>query len=143
MHALTVRNLSDPRRKILLAIVDDMIGASRSNQLGFVRRPDRGNNRGAKMLRPLCEHQANTAGSGVHENLVPRRMIEALAATGREHRITFTSQSVMGLQAAIESGLGSCMLATDAHASSMQRSTCYSRLLHLTALAPKARHLHG
>jgi DNA-binding transcriptional LysR family regulator len=35
-----------------------------------------------------------------------RRMIEALAATGREHRITFTSQSVMGLQAAIESGLG-------------------------------------
>jgi DNA-binding transcriptional LysR family regulator len=35
-----------------------------------------------------------------------RRMIEALAATGREHRIAFTSQSVMGLQAAIESGLG-------------------------------------
>jgi DNA-binding transcriptional LysR family regulator len=35
-----------------------------------------------------------------------RRMIEALATTGREHRITFTSQSIMGLQAAIESGLG-------------------------------------
>lgn len=35
-----------------------------------------------------------------------QRMIEALAASGREHRIAFTSQSVMGLQAAIESGLG-------------------------------------
>ena len=35
-----------------------------------------------------------------------RRTIEALAATGREHRITFTSQSIMGLQAAIENGLG-------------------------------------
>ena len=35
-----------------------------------------------------------------------RRAIEALAAMGREHRATFTSQSVMGLQAAIENGLG-------------------------------------
>lgn len=35
-----------------------------------------------------------------------RRMIEALAATGREHRVTFTSQSVTALQAAIENGLG-------------------------------------
>lgn len=35
-----------------------------------------------------------------------RRAIEALTALGREHRVTFTSQSVMGLQAAIENGLG-------------------------------------
>lgn len=35
-----------------------------------------------------------------------RRMIEALAATGREHRVTFTSQSITALQAAIENGLG-------------------------------------
>jgi DNA-binding transcriptional LysR family regulator len=35
-----------------------------------------------------------------------RRMIDALVATGREHRVTFTSQSVMALQAAIENGLG-------------------------------------
>jgi DNA-binding transcriptional LysR family regulator len=42
-----------------------------------------------------------------------RRMIEALAATGREHRITFTSQSVMGLQAAIENGLGIGLLPPD------------------------------
>ncbi len=43
-----------------------------------------------------------------------RRMIEALAATGREHRITFTSQSVMGLQAAIENGLGIGLLPPEA-----------------------------
>ncbi|GFE81041.1 LysR family transcriptional regulator [Steroidobacter agaridevorans] len=42
-----------------------------------------------------------------------RRMIEALAATGREHRVTFTSQSVMGLQAAIENGLGIGLLPPD------------------------------
>jgi DNA-binding transcriptional LysR family regulator len=42
-----------------------------------------------------------------------RRMIEALAATGDEHRITFTSQSVMGLQAAIENGLGIGLLPPD------------------------------
>lgn len=42
-----------------------------------------------------------------------RRMIEALAAMGREHRITFTSQSVMGLQAAIENGLGIGLLPPD------------------------------
>lgn len=35
-----------------------------------------------------------------------RRMIDALAAQGREHRVTFTSQSVTALHAAIESGLG-------------------------------------
>jgi DNA-binding transcriptional LysR family regulator len=35
-----------------------------------------------------------------------RRMIDALVADGREHRVMFTSQSVMALQAAIESGLG-------------------------------------
>lgn len=42
-----------------------------------------------------------------------RRMIEALAATGREHRIAFTSQSVTGLQAAIENGLGIGLLPPD------------------------------
>ncbi|HEV7305484.1 LysR substrate-binding domain-containing protein [Ensifer sp.] len=35
-----------------------------------------------------------------------RRMIDTLATAGREHRITFTSQSVTALQAAIENGLG-------------------------------------
>lgn len=35
-----------------------------------------------------------------------RRMIDALVATGREHRVTFTSQSVTALQAAVENGLG-------------------------------------
>lgn len=35
-----------------------------------------------------------------------RRMIEALVAAGREHRIALSSQSVTGLQAAIENGLG-------------------------------------
>ena len=35
-----------------------------------------------------------------------RRMIEALVALGRDHRVTFTSQSVAALQAAIEHGLG-------------------------------------
>jgi DNA-binding transcriptional LysR family regulator len=35
-----------------------------------------------------------------------RRMIDALVAAGREHRVTFTSQSVTALQAAIENGLG-------------------------------------
>lgn len=35
-----------------------------------------------------------------------KRMIDALAATGREHRVTFTSQSVAALRAAVENGLG-------------------------------------
>jgi DNA-binding transcriptional LysR family regulator len=35
-----------------------------------------------------------------------RRMIEALNAAGREHRVTFTSQSITALQAAVENGLG-------------------------------------
>ncbi len=35
-----------------------------------------------------------------------RRMIDALVASGREHKATFTSQSVTALQAAIENGLG-------------------------------------
>jgi DNA-binding transcriptional LysR family regulator len=35
-----------------------------------------------------------------------RRMIDALVASGREHRVTFTSQSVTALQAAVENGLG-------------------------------------
>lgn len=43
-----------------------------------------------------------------------RRAIEALAAMGREHRVTFTSQSVMGLQAAVENGLGIGLLPPEA-----------------------------
>jgi DNA-binding transcriptional LysR family regulator len=35
-----------------------------------------------------------------------RRMLDALVAAGREHRITFTTQSVTAMQAAIENGLG-------------------------------------
>jgi DNA-binding transcriptional LysR family regulator len=35
-----------------------------------------------------------------------RRVLDALVAAGREHRITFTTQSVTALQAAIENGLG-------------------------------------
>ena len=35
-----------------------------------------------------------------------RRMLDALVAAGREHRIAFTTQSVTALQAAIENGLG-------------------------------------
>ncbi len=42
-----------------------------------------------------------------------RRMIDALAAIGREHRVTFTSQSVTALQAAIENGLGTGLLPPD------------------------------
>jgi len=42
-----------------------------------------------------------------------RRMIEALTAIGREHRVTLTSQSVTALQAAIESGLGVGALPSD------------------------------
>lgn len=43
-----------------------------------------------------------------------RRMVEALAAIGREHRVVFSSQSVTGLQAAIENGLGVGLLPLDA-----------------------------
>ncbi|HEV7367463.1 LysR substrate-binding domain-containing protein [Arenibaculum sp.] len=43
-----------------------------------------------------------------------RRMIDALAAAGREHRITLTSQSVTALQAAIENGLGVGLLPPEA-----------------------------
>jgi DNA-binding transcriptional LysR family regulator len=43
-----------------------------------------------------------------------RRMIDALAAIGREHRVTFTSQSVTALQSAIENGLGIGLLPPDA-----------------------------
>jgi DNA-binding transcriptional LysR family regulator len=42
-----------------------------------------------------------------------RRMIDALAAIGREHRVTFTSQSVTALQSAIENGLGIGLLPPD------------------------------
>ncbi len=35
-----------------------------------------------------------------------QRMMDALVAAGRKHRVTFTSQSITALQAAIESGLG-------------------------------------
>ncbi|MEI2298623.1 LysR substrate-binding domain-containing protein [Ensifer sp. MJa1] len=43
-----------------------------------------------------------------------RRMIETLADEGREHRVTFTSQSITALQAAIENGLGIGLLPPDA-----------------------------
>lgn len=43
-----------------------------------------------------------------------RRMVDALAACGHEHRVTFTSQSVTGLQAAIENGLGVGLLPPEA-----------------------------
>jgi len=42
-----------------------------------------------------------------------RRMIDALVAAGREHRVTLTSQSVTALQAAIENGLGIGVLPPD------------------------------
>src|SRR5258706_2913103 len=42
-----------------------------------------------------------------------RRMIDALVAAGREHRVTLTSQSVTALQAAIENGLGIGLLPPD------------------------------
>jgi DNA-binding transcriptional LysR family regulator len=35
-----------------------------------------------------------------------RRMLDAVVAAGREHRVTFTTQSVTAMQAAIENGLG-------------------------------------
>jgi DNA-binding transcriptional LysR family regulator len=38
----------------------------------------------------------------------------AFAAHGREHRVTFTSQSVMALQAAVENGLGVGVLPPEA-----------------------------
>jgi DNA-binding transcriptional LysR family regulator len=43
-----------------------------------------------------------------------RRTVEALAALGREHRITLTSQSITALQAAIENGLGVGLLPPEA-----------------------------
>ena len=43
-----------------------------------------------------------------------RRMIDALAASGREHRVTVTSQSITALQAAVESGLGVGLLPPEA-----------------------------
>lgn len=43
-----------------------------------------------------------------------RRMIEALAAAGREHRVGFSSQSVTGLQVAIENGFGVGLLPPEA-----------------------------
>lgn len=39
-----------------------------------------------------------------------RRMLDALIAARREHKITFTTQSVTALQAAIENGLGIALL---------------------------------
>lgn len=39
-----------------------------------------------------------------------RRMLDALLASGRQHKITFTTQSVTALQAAIENGLGVALL---------------------------------
>lgn len=42
-----------------------------------------------------------------------RRMIDALAGLGREHRVTFASQSITALQAAVENGLGIGVLPHD------------------------------
>jgi len=42
-----------------------------------------------------------------------RRMIDALAGCGREHRVTFASQSITALQAAVEHGLGVGVLPPD------------------------------
>ncbi|WP_394846435.1 LysR substrate-binding domain-containing protein [Pendulispora brunnea] len=42
-----------------------------------------------------------------------RRMLDALTAIGREHRVTFTSQSITALQAAVENGLGVGLLPPD------------------------------
>jgi DNA-binding transcriptional LysR family regulator len=42
------------------------------------------------------------------------RMIDALVDLGLEHRVTFTSQSIMALQAAVESGLGVGVLPPEA-----------------------------
>jgi len=42
-----------------------------------------------------------------------RRMLDALVAIGREHRVTFTSQSITALQAAVENGLGIGLLPPD------------------------------
>ena len=39
-----------------------------------------------------------------------RRMLDALVAVGREHKVTFSTQSVTALQAAIENGLGVALL---------------------------------
>ena len=50
-----------------------------------------------------------------------RRMIETLADKGREHRITFTSQSITALQAAIENGLGIGLLPPEAVRASKMR----------------------
>jgi DNA-binding transcriptional LysR family regulator len=43
-----------------------------------------------------------------------RRMIDALVAAGREHRLTCTSQSISALQAAVENGLGIGVLPPEA-----------------------------
>jgi DNA-binding transcriptional LysR family regulator len=42
-----------------------------------------------------------------------RRMIEALVASGRDHRVVFSSQSITAVQAAIEHGLGVGVLPPD------------------------------
>lgn len=56
-----------------------------------------------------------------------RRMIDALVASGREHRITFTTQSVTALQAAIENGLGVAVLPPESiHARAMRRLDAFS-----------------
>lgn len=49
-------------------------------------------------------------------------MIDALVAAGREHRVTFTSQSVTAVQAAIGNGLGIGLLPPDSVRSSTTRT---------------------
>ena len=48
--------------------------------------------------------------------------MDALVAANRAHRVTFTSQSVMALRAAIESGLGVGLLPPDSSRASAVRT---------------------
>jgi DNA-binding transcriptional LysR family regulator len=51
-----------------------------------------------------------------------RRMLDALVAAGREHKVTFTTQSVTALQAAIENGLGVALLPPESIRKSSMRA---------------------
>jgi DNA-binding transcriptional LysR family regulator len=51
-----------------------------------------------------------------------RRMLDALVTMGREHKVTFTTQSVTALQAAIDNGLGVALLPPEAIRTSSMRT---------------------
>lgn len=51
-----------------------------------------------------------------------QRMIDALVAANREHRIAFTSQSVMALRATVENGLGIGLLPPESPRTSATRT---------------------